>query len=295
MSESGIPSAAVIGAAGPGRSGKVLAWSVGMVAILATVAVTYRLMTRHKEVPFEHYSIQSLIDSEHVTMTAISPDGNYLAAVVRDPKGRSILVHHIPTNSERTVVQDASYIYQDIIFSPDGNYIYFRIVSVVNPDRMDVYRIPVLGGQPTRVLESVDFPITFFDGGQRVCFYREDSTAGTYKFLSASADGGDEQVLANGKAPLPNSAACSPSGRSAVLVIGSKVESFDFASGSRKPLTSPTMLGVFLSDLLWARDGKSLFVTGSKKTTSSTYELSLLSYPSGDLRQITNGLNDFSG
>ncbi len=295
LSESGISSAAVIGAAGPGRSGKVLARSVGMVAILATVAVTYRLMTRHKEVPFEHYSIQSLIDSEHVTMSAISPDGNYLAAVVRDPKGRSILVHHIPTNSERTVVQDASYIYQDIIFSPDGSYIYFRIVSVVNPDRMDVYRIPVLGGQPTRVLESVDFPITFFDGGQRVCFYREDSTAGTYKFLSASADGGDEQVLANGKAPLPNSAACSPSGRSAVLVIGSKVESFDFASGSRKPLTSPTMLGVFLSDLLWARDGKSLFVTGSKKTTSSTYELSLLSYPSGDLRQITNGLNDFWG
>jgi serine/threonine protein kinase len=295
LSESGISSAAVIGTAGPGRRGKVLSWSLGMVAILATVAVTYRLMTRHKEVPFEHYSIQSLIDSEHVTMTAISPDGNYLAAVVRDPKGRrSMLVHHIPTNSERTIVQDASYIYQDIIFSPDGSYIYFRIVSVVDPDRMDVYRIPVLGGQPTRVLESVDFPVTFFDGGQRVCFYREDSTAGTYKFLSASADGGDEQVLANGKAPLPNSAACSPSGRSAVLVIGGKVESFDFALGSRKPLTSPTMLGVFLSDLLWARDGQSLFVTGSKPK-SSTDELSVVSYPSGDLRQITNGLNDFSG
>jgi serine/threonine protein kinase len=295
LSESGISSAVVIGAAGPGRRGKVLAWSVGMVAILATVAVTYHLMTRHREVPFEHYSIQRLIDSEQVMMTAISPDGNYLAAVVKDPKGtRSLLIHHIPTNSERPIVQDASYRYQDVIFSPDGSYIYFRIVSVVNPDRVDVYRIPVLGGQPTRVLESVDFPVTFFDGGQRLCFYREDSTAGTYKFLSASADGGDEQVLANGKAPLPNSAACFPSGRFAVLVIGSKVESFDFASGSRKPLTSPTMLDVFLSDLLWARDGKSLFATGSK-TRSSTDEVSLLSYPSGDLRQITNGLNDFSG
>jgi eukaryotic-like serine/threonine-protein kinase len=101
LSESGISSVAAIGAAGPGRLGKVLAWSVGMVAILATVAVTYRLMTRHKEVPFEHYSIQSLIDSEHVTMTAISPDGNYLAAVVRDPKGRSLLVHHIPIANGR--------------------------------------------------------------------------------------------------------------------------------------------------------------------------------------------------
>jgi serine/threonine protein kinase len=294
LSDSGISAAVASPAPIQRWSRKPLLWSGCVVGILALAAITYYFATRHERVPFEHYSIQSLIDSEHVVMTAISPDGNYLAAVVRDPKGRSLLVHHIPTNSERTVVQDASYIYQDVIFSPDGSYIYFRIVSVVNPDRIDVYRIPVLGGQQTRVLESVDFPVTFFDGGQRVCFYREDSTAGTYKFLSASADGGDEQVLANGKAPLPNLAACSPSGRFAVLVIGSKVESFDFASGSRKPLTSPTMLGVFLSDLLWARDGKSLFVTGSK-TKSSTDELSLLSYPSGDLRQITNGLNDFSG
>ncbi len=120
-------------------------------------------------------------------------------------------------------------------FSPDGSYIYFRIDALGQPEpnRWDDYRIPVLGGQPTRVIAGVDFPLTFVDGGQRVCFYRQDLTAGSYQFLSANADGSDQQVLANGKKPFPLLTVCSPSGKFAVLedALGN-VESLDFGSGS---------------------------------------------------------------
>ena len=90
------------------------------------------------------------------------------------------------------------------LFSPDGSYIYFRVGALGIPHRADVYRVPILGGTPERVLEDVDAAFSFINGGQRVCFYRQHTVTGTYKFLSASADGGDEQVLANGKSPYPD-------------------------------------------------------------------------------------------
>jgi len=297
LSESGISSAIAIGAPIQPPRSNALVWSVGMIAVLAVAAVTYFLATRHETVPFERYSLQRVIDSKHVRSIAISPDGIYLAAVVSDAKGaQSLLLHHLPTNSERTIVQDPAYRYYHVAFSPDGSYIYFRIdaLGTPRPDRLDDYRIPVLGGQPTRVIAGVAFPLSFIDGGQRVCFYRQDLSAGTYKFLSANAYGGDEQILANGKKPFPALAVCAPNGKFAVMEneLGD-IESFDFASGSTRILASSSTLGGYLNDMRWTPDGKGLFATSREKTDFAP--ISFLSYPGGNLRRITNDLSVYSG
>ncbi len=207
------------------------------------------------------------------------------------------MLHHIPTNSERPILRDASYKYQDIIFSPDGSYIYFRIdaLGTPPPNREDVYRIPVLGGQPTRVLEGVAAPLSFIDGGQRLCFYRKDVAAGTYTFLSASADSGDEQILANGKRPFPSLTACAPNGRFAATEYAlDKIETLDFASGSRQTLTSLAGRIRWLSHLVWAPGGRGLFAVG-KNMDVPKGQIDFLPYPDGNLRQITNDLSDYWG
>jgi serine/threonine protein kinase len=297
LSEWGISSPVAIGAPGERRRSMVPFWSVGLVPVIALAAVASYFVTRQAKAPFEHYSIQKVSDSEHVRKIAISPDGNYLVTVVSDVNSaQSLLIHHIPTNSERPIVQEAAYKYHDVIFSPDGNYIYFRIASVTNPySRADVYRIPVLGGHASRVLENVDSPLSFIDGGKRVCFYREDYPTGTYKLLSASTDGGDEQVLANGKKPFPNSVACAPNGRFAVLAIErGAVESLDFASRSKRTLVGSIGTGGYLDDLRWTPDGRGLFTT-RWNIPHPIEQLSFLAYPGGNLRQITNDLNDYEG
>ncbi len=238
-----------------------------------------------------------MIDSKHVASIAISPDGIYLAAVLNDANGaQSLLLHHIPTNSQRDIVQDPAYKYDRVTFSPDGSYIYFRIDALgqPRPNRWDDYRVPVLGGQPTRVIAGVDFPLTFIDGGQRVCFYRQNPTAGSYQFLSANADGSDQQVLANGQKPFPFLTACSPSGKSAVLEDSlGNVESLDFGSGSKRTVASSAALGGYLDDMQWTPNGKGLFITGREKIDFAP--ISFMSYPSGKLRQITNDLSVYSG
>ena len=260
--------------------------------MLAMAAGAYYLVRPREKAPFEHYSMQRVIDSKHVMLTAISPDGAYLAAVIRNAAGHQALwIHHVATGSERSIVQDATYEYQDVIFSPDGSYIYFRIDAPGTPlnEREDEYRIPVLGGQAAHVLTRVDAPLSFFDGGQRLCFYRENYLQGTYQFLSASADGSDEHVLAIGKKPFLSYPACAPDGRFAVSMADhGDVESLDFASGVKRKLPATTAFRAF--DLHWAPDGKGLFATTIPKE-----QIDFLSYPDGNLREITNDLSHYEG
>ena len=300
ISESGISTSAAVQWPGPRRQRKALFWWIGLAGLAAIVAAsiaTYYLAADRGPAPFAHYSLQRVIDSKHVGSVAISPDGVYLAAVLHDANGaQSLLLHHIPTNSQRTIVQDPAYKYDGVTFSPDGSYIYFRIDALgqPRPGRWDNYRVPVLGGQPTRVIAGVDFPLTFLDGGQRVCFYREDHTAGSYQFLSANADGSDQQVLANRQKPFPQLTACSPSGRFAVLEDSlGNVESLEFSSGATRTVASAAALGGYLNDMQWIPNGKGLFITLREKIDFAP--ISFLSYPSGKMRQITNDLSVYSG
>lgn len=296
LTETGASSPIAVAPPEQHRKRKAWAWWIGLAAILAASMTAYFVAIRSK-VPFAHYSMQRVIDSKHVRNVAISPDGVYLAAVLNDANGVEILIlHHIPTNSERTIVQDPAYKYDRVAFSPDGSYIYFRIdaLGVPRPNRWDDYRIPVLGGQPTRVIADVDFPLTFIDKGQRVCFYRENPTAGTYQFLSANPDGSDQQVLATGKKPFPILAACSPSGKFALLEDAfGNVQNLDFGSSSARTVASSAALGGHLNDMVWAPNGKGLFITNTEKIDFAP--VSYLSWPSAQIRQITNDLNVYSG
>jgi eukaryotic-like serine/threonine-protein kinase len=88
LSESGSAAPISVPTEGKRSRSKVLMWSIGPVAVLALGAAAYYFGIRQEKVPFEHYSIQKGMDSESVELTAISPDGNYLAAVVRDANVR---------------------------------------------------------------------------------------------------------------------------------------------------------------------------------------------------------------
>jgi serine/threonine protein kinase len=297
LSESDISSSAAVHGPEQRRQRKALVWGIGLAALVAASIAIYYFVADRGPAPFAHYSLQRVIDSKHIRSLAISPDGIYLAAVQSDANGaQTLLLHHIPTNSQRTILQDPAYNYHRVTFSPDGSYIYFRIDALgqPGPNRSDEYRIPVLGGQATRVIAGLDFPLTFIDGGQRVCFYRKDLTAGSYQFLSANADGSDQQVLANGKNPFPVLAVCSPSGRFAVLEDSlGNVESLEFGSGSTRTIASSAALGGILNHMQWIPNGKGLFITAYEKIDFAP--VSFLSYPSGKVRQITNDLSVYSG
>ncbi len=307
-SSAAYPSGAVARGEGSGRTSTwpaawrgrwQRAWLSGGLLLACMAGAAYLYVSRHARVPFEHFSIQKAMDSTHVRMTAISPDGMYLVSVVEDPnRAESLMVRQLSTNTERAILKDANFKdYSSVTFSPDGSYIYFRVDALGNPppDRVDVYRISVLGGAPERVLNSVDEPPSFIAGTQRVCFYRENAAAGTYQFLSASAEGGDEKALASGKAPFPEVAVCDRPGRLGVIEdeLG-KVEVIDFNSGEKRTLISMATHGGYLTDPRWDPESRGLFAIVRREPTF-VGQLIYLSYPAGIIHPITNDLSSYGG
>lgn len=299
LSDSGSTPVLDFGKPGKAKIRRISAWAAAVLLLALLSAFVYRFEKKQAKEPFEHFSIQKAMDSDHVSMTAISPDGMYLASVVEDPnRSESLTLRQISTNTEKVVLKDPAFKeYVSVMFSPDGGYIYFRVSALGNPppDRTDLYRISVLGGSPERLLQAVDAAPVFIDGGQRVCFYRENAAADTFQFLSASAEGGDERVLANGKTTGFVDAPCDPAAKRAVVEDErGNVEAFDFASGLRKPLISMAPLGGYLTDLRWEPGGKGLFAI-VRKVPNFLGQVSFLSYPAGTLRQITNDLSSYGG
>jgi len=280
----------------------ILLWPAVAIVLLAAIALTYLFVTRRQQIPFEHFSIERVTDSTNVKLTAISPDGKYVATVVLDSTGATNLwIHNIPTGSERPILQDASFHYLDLIFSPDGNYIYFRTRALdagpkIVVNRADVYKIPILGGQPARVLEDVDAPIDFLSGGQWVCFYRQNPSLGTYWILRANIEGGDEQVLADGKKPFPSGVTCAPNGREAVMTEDNEdIGTLDFASGAKPVLlSSAEQKNYWYQDFRWSPSGDGIFAVRGQKQPWAL-QLVFISTRTKKVTQLTNDLNRYVG
>jgi eukaryotic-like serine/threonine-protein kinase len=272
-----------------------LALAAGILVLLAIAYIVVRPQNQH---PFERFTIEKVSDSQHLALAAVSPDGNYLASVVLDAKGdESLWVRHIPTGSERPILQDAAFTYLDMVFSTDGNYIYFRTnalgVNPLPPNRKDVYRIPVFGGLPVRIFEDVDAPISFIDKGRRLCFYRQNKS--DYQFINADVDGGDEHVLVTWRLPYPVENACAPDGKRAAVEDNlGNVEILDFASASKRNLLTSAALGGSLYHLCWDLSGNGLWATRMKSSSLFLGQIVQLSYPGGSLRQITSDLSNYS-
>ena len=275
----------------------------GTVVTVALVIAAYLWSERQKTTPFAHFTIERATDSDHTSVAAISPDGSYLASVVSGPKGEnSLWVRQLATKSDHPILQQPSFQYLGLIFSPDGSYIYFWVNAIGDHTlhhRRDVYRIPTAGGQPTNILQDVDMLPSFIDGGRRLCFERQivdqDDKAIVYRMLSASASGGEERVMAERKPPYPTVATCAPSGRFAVVQDDSgNLELLDFATGKKRPFVSGTTLEGRLFDARWAPDGKGFFGLREKLAQLRT-QLVFVSYPDGTVRQVTADLGDYSG
>src|SRR5712691_7214788 len=132
-------------------------------AVIAAFAVAaafgiYSFFRRTKHFPFEQVTIENLTNNGHVSLAAISPDGKYLLHVREEDGLQSLWLRHIPTDSNTQVVAPQATRYSGLTFSPDGNYIYCVRRDEAEHTIANLYRAPVLGGTPQRIIQDVDSP-----------------------------------------------------------------------------------------------------------------------------------------
>src|SRR6202050_3233651 len=190
---------------------------VALVLLAAGGFGVYTLLSRSGPTPFQNFTITQITNTGKALQAAISPDGKYVLNVQNDNGLQSLWLRNVPTGSDTQIVPPAAAGYRTLIFSADGNYVYFRKAGLGTQSEWDLYRAPVLGGTPQLLLRDLDTGITFSPDGHRIAYARaNDPEVGKYRLLTANSDGSDEtilQIAANGAGALPRSMAWSPDGK----------------------------------------------------------------------------------
>jgi serine/threonine protein kinase len=281
------------------RTGLLL---VGVLAILAAASYgAYAFLHMLKVQPFERFTIENVSNNGHISQVAISPDGKYLLQALEEKGLQSLWLHHIPTGSNKEVVEPAATNYGGLTFSPDGNYIYFVRREENEEAYAQLFSAPVLGGTPRVVIKDVDSPITFSPDGQHFAFLRELHSSAAWDLVEAKPDGTIERSIFSNKTVQSDShvPSWSPDGKTIVIPIVQPTKeaiggllAVDVASGKDKVIeASPDQI---FYTATWVPDGTGFIVSGSRvEAMHLQTQLGFLPYPNGEYRALTSDTNNY--
>jgi eukaryotic-like serine/threonine-protein kinase len=253
------------------NKGKLVAGVVIALTLIAAASYgVYSLLSRKGAVPFQDFTITQLTNNGKSIAAAISPDGKYLLSVVEEKGRRSLWLRHIPTNSDTQVIAAADASYADLIFSPDGNYIYFREAAISTGSGFNLFPAPVLGGAPQPIVRDIDTGISFSPAGKRIVFTRaNDPELGKFQVLTANADGTDVKKLYGGPESemFGITLAWSPDGKQIASAVShaigalGEIQLADAVSGELKPLVRFKTRDLGDDNMVWLPDGHGLITT----------------------------------
>jgi dipeptidyl aminopeptidase/acylaminoacyl peptidase len=159
----------VIAVARQHKLGLTLFIVLGMLLVLTAGYRVYAFLSRSRPAAFQNSSVTKVTETGNATEAAISPDGKYILHVVNDNGLESLWLRNVPTNSNTQVVAAGHVHYVGLRFSPDGNYLYFVRSEIGSRALKYLYRAPVLGGAPQKLVTDIDTNITFSRRRTKVC------------------------------------------------------------------------------------------------------------------------------
>ncbi len=228
--------------------------------------------------------------------------------MLQDRAGQSLWLRQVATNSSVQIAPATEVGYQGLIFSRDGNYLYYGVHIVQSPLTsvdFSLYQVPVLGGPTKKILEhltcSGTASISFSPDGSRFSFKRYRTEVRESALFLANADGTGERLLFSRRGQYYiGTPAWSPNGQMlACEVIGTvwdyaRVAVIQIADGREQTLTAQHFAPFGIARIEWLPDGSGLLLSAMVQS-SPFAQLWYISYPEGSARKIINDLNNYVG
>jgi len=289
-----------------GESGSRRKWLfVALVASLALAAGAGYWLYRPGPSPraaerFLTTSLTQITNADTTIHSTISPDGKYVAHVESNIGEQSLWIRQVNASNDIQIIPPAQGGFFGLTFTPDGTEIYY-VFNSGGPGVL--YRIPALGGSPTRLLEGVDGPVTFSPDGRSFAFVRGDFPAkGESALLTANADGTGARVLAARKLPESfyplyfTGPSWSPDGRLIACSLvnyegGTHVDLMLFRVEDGRAQALNRERWPYIGRAHWLPDGSGLLMIAG--TASHRAQVKLISYPGGEMRSVTNDLETY--
>jgi serine/threonine protein kinase len=293
-------SAAVVAAARQNKLGTGVISAIALVLVAAAAYGVYALFLRSRTVPFQNFTVSKVTETGRVKLVAISPDGKYILSVVDDKAQQSLWLRNVPTNSNTQVMPPETVQYMGVRFSPDGNYLYF--VRGESGEALKLlYRAPVLGGTPQKLVTDVDTNITFSPDGKNLAYAVMNNPAlGKLRLVTYSLETGESKTLVEGEMSRRLAdPAWSPDGKTIVCVVAqpgdaiSGIVAVDVSTGKQNLVF--TSNDGFMTSPVWLPDGSGLLALYSgRETNFSRQQIVEVSIREGKVRAITHDVNNYS-
>jgi Tol biopolymer transport system component len=211
-------------AASPKGPSQTMLWVATVSTAIVFVAVSMALIMRLHERARRQYSsmhMTRLATRAEVSDVAISRDGRLLAYVATQGPGANLWTREFSGTNERISVTERSGELSGITFSPDDTYIYYRRKG--SDGTSDLFRVPVKGGAPERIVGDISSAPGLSPDGKQVAFIRLKPTSWEASLMVSNADGSGEFTLRTVHRPQffdENGVAWSPDGQAIAFFAG---------------------------------------------------------------------------
>lgn len=294
------------------RSGRIATWKSASYIVLGLLTLTaggllvarnvrQNRLNHDRTAPFERMSLVRITQTGNARNSAISPDGKYVAYVALEAGKQSLWVRQVGTLNDAQIIPPLEARFLGLTFSTDGRYVFFVTYEKAKNEGV-LYRIPVIGGSPQRVLNDIDSPVTFSPDGKQLAFVRGYPASHETSLIVAQVDGTDERKLASRVFPAFFSStgpAWSPNG----LLIACGVRSPDprgisetvvgVEPISQKEERLTEQRWVEVGRLSWNKGGELIILDAAQE--QGLHQLWQISLPSGLAHRITNDLTNYQG
>lgn len=224
---------------------------------------------------------------------AMSPEGNLL---VQATQSGALRLTRLANGSSDEILPPTGLKHMGMVFSPDAESVYF--VAVRPGERSAaLYRIGAAGGNPARLKENVDSPVSFSPDGRRYVFMREQTGQNRSTVIITNIETGQETPIASRSSPeYLDYPSWSPDGQTiACTLINQKLRQAGMvvirvSDGRERPLTEQSW--GFLRKTEWLQDGSGLLTSGRDKDPGG-YQLWHVAYPGGQSTRLTTDLDHY--
>lgn len=219
------------------------------------------------------FASEKLSTTGNVFTAAISPDGQSIVYSNRQGSKDSLWLRQLASSTNIELIPPSEGIYYDVAFSPDAGQLYYSRGSESGDGKIDIYRVPVRGGIPEKILSGTEGWLSISPDGRKISFVRCGHTEEDYcsLWLADATNLADQKKLISRPSPIRIADnEISPDGLTIAFAVGqSRNQASEFrlmeiplAGGAEREITSERFFNI--KSIAWLPDRSGLLATASR-------------------------------